>query len=206
MRRIVFLKTLLFIFLLFWAGNAAIAGTIDPDGDDHKYAWGENIGWINFNPALGSGVTVTDTDIKGEAWGENTGWIVFDPSYGGVFNDGYGNLSGCAWGENVGWISFSCNTIDCDSVDYGVYIDPHTGMFSGKAWGENVGWISFEYADADMHGVKTSWRSTATCYGDVDAPYGDGDVDGLDLAVLATQGQWDLTAFAANYGRTDCHE
>ncbi len=39
-------------------------------------------------------------------------------------------------GENAGWISFSWDTIDCNSIVYGVYIDPNTGVFSGKAWGK----------------------------------------------------------------------
>jgi hypothetical protein len=192
----------MFSVLLRSGGSPAIGENIDPDNNDHQYAWGENIGWLNFEPSTGPGVTVTDTDVTGVAWGENIGWIVFNPSEGGVFNDGYGNLSGCAWGENVGWISFSCETIDCNSVDYGVSIDPATGMFSGMAWGENIGWISFDYESLVTHGVQTSWGSSETCYGDFDP---DGDVDGSDLAELADDpDQFDLVALAVNFGRTDC--
>ncbi len=148
----------LMLFQLLWSGSTALAGNIDPDTDDHKHAWGENIGWVDFEPTEGQGVTVTDTDVTGDAWGENIGWIVLDPSSGGVVNDGDGNLSGCAWGENIGWLSFSCDTTDCDTVVYGVYVDPDTGEFSGYAWGENVGWVKFDYTGSSTYGVVTSWR------------------------------------------------
>ncbi len=187
------------IFIIFVAWGVANAGNIDPDTDGHKYAWGENIGWIDFEPAEGPGVTVTDTDVTGDAWGENTGWIVLD-----LINDGDGNLSGCAWGENVGWISFSCDTTDCDTVSYGIAVDPVTGEFSGNAWGENIGWISFDYAGSDASGVKTSWGAIITCDGDFNV---DGDVDGSDLATSADdQSLLDLSVFAANFGKDDCLE
>jgi len=136
------------VLLLFFCSNG-YAGNIDPDNDDSKYAYGENVGWINFEPSLGSGVTVTDSAVEGYAWGENIGWINLSPAnYGGVLNDGTGNLSGYAWGENVGWINFAPTTS-------GVTIDPATGVFSGYAWGENIGWINFASVTG---GVKTSWR------------------------------------------------
>ena len=134
-----------------------LPGGIDPDNDGSRFAWGENIGWINFKPGLGPVVTVTDTALTGYAWGENVGWINLDLAGGGVVNDGAGNLSGFAWGENTGWISFSCvNTGTCASVDYGVQIDPVTGEFSGHAWTENTGWINFDPAAGG--GAETSWR------------------------------------------------
>jgi hypothetical protein len=140
-------------------------GNIDPDDDDSQFAWGENAGWINFQPVYGPGVNVTDTDLSGLAWAENFGWLNLSPSSAGVVNDGYGNLSGYAWGENMGWVNFS-------PAGAGVVIDPATGVFSGYAWGENIGWINF----ATIFGsVKTSWR------GDSDA---DGIYDDVDLLPL----------------------
>lgn len=154
-RRIVLKASAATGILLLLFNIVAFAGNIDPDDDGSKYAWGENIGWINFEPTNRPGVTVADTTVTGYGWSENTGWINMDPAYGGVTNDGNGNLSGYAWGENTGWISFSCeNTGSCATVDYGVTIDPDTGVFSGYAWGENVGWISFQSNEK----VKTSWR------------------------------------------------
>src|SRR3989304_804962 len=142
------LSRLLFIITLILFPIVALAENIDPDNNGSQYAWGENVGWINFEPSQGPGVTVSDTAVSGYAWGENIGWINLNPTTGGVVNDGNGNLSGYAWGENVGWINFN-------PVGAGVKIDPATGVFSGMAWGENIGWINFAPAGK---GIKTSWR------------------------------------------------
>lgn len=49
-----------------------------------------------------------DGKLSGYAWGTNVGWINFDPGDGGVTIDpASGDFSGHAWGENVGWISFN---------------------------------------------------------------------------------------------------
>jgi hypothetical protein len=144
------------MLLISWPGYA---GNIDPGGENHKYAWSANIGWIDLEPALGPGVTVTDDAVTGMAWSENAGWISFDPDFGGVLNDGSGNLSGYAWGENVGWISFSCEDRDvCAAASYGVEIDPCDGTFSGMAWGENIGWVSFASSGAAPFQIVTAWR------------------------------------------------
>ena len=84
------------------------AENIDPYNDDSQYTYGENVGWINFEPVYGNGVQVSSSAVTGMVWGENIGWINLSPAtYGGVANDGNGNLSGYAWAENVGWINFS---------------------------------------------------------------------------------------------------
>jgi len=114
------------------AQSVAHAGNIDPA---HKFAWGENVGWFNFAPSQGPGVTVTASALTGFVWAENIGWINLSPATGGVVNDGNGNLSGFAWGENVGWINFA-------PIGAGVHITPD-GFFVGFAWGENIGWINF---------------------------------------------------------------
>jgi hypothetical protein len=68
------------------------------------------VGWINFEPSLGPGVTITNSAITGYAWGENVGWINFNPTGGGVtINPSTGVFSGYAWGENIGWINFVPN-------------------------------------------------------------------------------------------------
>lgn len=133
------------MFVLYPLG--AFSDNIDPGGEGLHYAWGENVGWINFNPSSSAGVTVTDSAVTGHAWGENIGWINLSPSGGGIVNDGQGNLSGYAWGENVGWINFA-------PTGAGVMIDSATGAFGGHAWGENTGWINFAPTEG---GVTTSW-------------------------------------------------
>lgn len=113
-------------------------GTID---STYKYAWGENIGWINFG-CDNCDVSVTDAGLSGYALSETVGWI----NLGDVVNDGEGNLSGYAWGENAGWVKF-------DPTNGGVVINS-SGEFSGSALGENIGWIIF----GGDYKVKTDWR------------------------------------------------
>ena len=131
-----------------------------------KYAWGTNVGWINFAPTHG-GVTVYSDHLEGYAWGENIGWIRMGSYEGGgahtyandaantygVNNDGNGNLSGYAWGTNVGWINFN-------PTHSQVTIDPANGSFDGYAWGENIGWIHFRGTGAVAYGVV--WSHTLT--------------------------------------------
>ena len=143
---------------LFSVVETTMASNID---DTNKYAWGTNVGWINFKPTNG-GVTVYADHLEGYAWGENVGWIRMGThtaggthSYGNTSNtnygvniDGSGNLSGYAWGSNVGWINFN-------PTNGGVTINLTSGSLSGYAWGENVGWIRFENTTlgANAYGV-----------------------------------------------------
>jgi hypothetical protein len=145
----------------------------------NHYAYGENIGWIDFNPTGGS-VQVGDNGLTGYAWAENVGWIKLGndnaPPYlnttssnWGVVNDGYGNLSGYAYGENIGWINFDPTF---SGTDYGVKIDT-SGDFSGYAYGENTGWISFNCATTSScasqagndYKVITDWRHNGAAGG-----------------------------------------
>ncbi|HTP56942.1 MAG TPA: hypothetical protein VMJ72_01545 [Candidatus Paceibacterota bacterium] len=138
------------ILLLATAGFVRAVGTTG-------YAWGENIGWLNWGTTQGNIDVPTSGALTGYVWGENIGWVSLNCSNTascGVVSYAVtrtgDTLSGYAWGENVGWISFNCsNTNSCTgggtlpNVDYGVTIDGTTGDFSGFAWGENIGWISF---------------------------------------------------------------
>ncbi|MFH1187481.1 MAG: Ig-like domain-containing protein, partial [bacterium] len=127
--------------------KAAADGVID---SVYKYAWSENIGWINFG-AAGGNVHITDSGLTGYGWSENYGRINLNPSVSGVANDGEGNLSGSAWGENTGLIDFSGVTIDSD------------GDFNGYANGTITGRINFNCANSDVcdnldYKVRTDWR------------------------------------------------
>lgn len=133
-----------------WTG-AARAENIDPEDYGSRYAYGENVGWLDFQPGGpgGYGAEVADSHVSGHVWAENIGWINLRPAnYGGVVNDGHGNLSGHAWGENVGWINFK-------PAHGGVTIDAD-GNFNGWAWGENIGWVHFRN-DAIPYKVQTAW-------------------------------------------------
>ncbi len=139
--------------------SSAAAGVIDAT---HRYAWSENVGWIDFGTIEGN-VQITDAALTGYAWGENVGWISLNcantASCGTVdykvTNNGEGTLGGYAWSENLGWIQF-------DPPHAGVRIDA-SGTFSGYAWGENIGWIVFHCnnqnsCDTADFKVRTDWR------------------------------------------------
>lgn len=182
------IKSCVVCAILFSAVDIGFAENIDPNDDDSQYSYGENVGWLNFEPSEGPGVTVSSTELTGYVWAENIGWINLSPaSYGGVVNDGAGNLSGYGWGGNVGWINFG-------PAYGGVTIDVY-GNFSGWAWGENIGWINFDSADLYGYGIKAckvsfedlgnfvdQWLLTGTLDADLS---GDGEVDFVDYSILA---------------------
>lgn len=114
-------------------------GTID---STYRYAWGENIGWVDFGSTTGN-VIITDTAVTGYAYGENIGFI----NLTGVTNDNEGDLSGYAWGENIGFVDFSNTSIGTD------------GVFTGYAYGENIGFITF---GTGTNKVATDWRPAST--------------------------------------------
>lgn len=126
-----FLIILLCPFVVF-------AANIDPI---LKYAWGDKMGWLNFNPD-GGDVNVSDAILSGYAWSANYGWLNLNPVNSGVKNDGQGNLSGLAWSENLGWLDFS-----------GVKII--NGLFSGQAVGSGADTLNFS---CDHCAVQTTWR------------------------------------------------
>lgn len=149
---------------VLFTGCLAFAGNIDPSSDGSKYAWSENLGWINLQPQGpgGPGVQVSDSDLTGWAWAENAGWISLScqntSSCGtnayGVTNSS-GTLGGYAWSEKAGWINFA-------PTGAGVVINGCSGVFSGRAWAENAGWITFSSTGPSPHQVATSWRLNCT--------------------------------------------
>ena len=132
----------LLIFLPAFSIASTTSGTVDTT---NRYAWSENVGWIDFGTTLGA-VTVTDSALSGYAFSENTGWINLST----IANDSAGTLSGSAWSENAGWIDFK-------PTNGGVEISS-SGVFSGYAYGENIGWINFSTDNP----VTTDWRPAST--------------------------------------------
>lgn len=188
MKRVKAMRKFVIASVIAAACGMSFAENIDPYNDGHRYAYGENVGWLNFQPST-SGVQVYSDHVEGYVWAENIGWINLSPtSYGGVLNDGTGTLSGYAWGENVGWINFGPST-------GGVSIDDD-GNFSGYAWGENIGWINFTLTsrpDSAVQACKVSledfanfaddWLSSGSVPGNLDAT---GDVDMNDFSIFAS--------------------
>lgn len=154
-------------------GSIQLTGLTSNYGIDptYRYAWSENIGWVDFY-STGT-VEVSDTQLKGFAEAASVGYIALDcattpngdicaTSNFKVLNDGAGNLSGWAWNDETGWVSFNCSDQGvCGTSNYKVTIDQN-GFFTGWAWSENIGWISFNCADIPIcntsnYKVKTNW-------------------------------------------------
>ena len=129
----------------------ALAQEISPI---NKYAWGENIGFLNFadagDPPGSQGVFANPSFLQGYIWGENIGWINLGDGSGpyantnntnfGINRSSTGILSGFAWGENVGWINFSGGALAVPRRTAKI----EGGRFVGFVWGENIGWINLD--------------------------------------------------------------
>jgi hypothetical protein len=194
-------KQTLTVFLqamVLFSGTIVLGENIDPNNDDSQYAYGENVGWLNFEPNTGDGVQVASDKLTGFVWAENIGWMSLScentSSCGtvnyGVTNDGSGNLSGYAWAENVGWINFN-PIVPGDPIDYGVKIDAD-GNFDGWAWGENIGWIRFDSTKTynvqackvtleDFANFSADWLQSGPVPGNLD---GEDPVDLSDLEIF----------------------
>ncbi len=120
-------------------------GTILKATSTDGYAWGENVGWINF-AASSSNIHITSSSITGYMWDSIYGWVNLNPTNAGVINDGSGNLSGYAWSAGAGFINFS-----------GVVINS-SGKFTGQAQGTIYGRISF---NCTFCNVVTDWRPSS---------------------------------------------
>jgi len=122
----------------------------------NAYAWGENMGWVNFL-ATGSNITVSDSVLTGYAWNSNYGWINLSPSISGVTNTCSGVLGGYAWSGTQGWISFTGVTINS------------SGKFTGTAGTVSsiAGRINFDCTNCN---VETDWRPSCATPTSTPAP------------------------------------
>jgi hypothetical protein len=183
-----------------------LAENVDPNNDNSQFAWSENAGWLNAEPANcgNCGLQVGTTKLTGYVWGENIGWVNMHCSnnygpactgspagnWGVTRNSSTGALSGYAWAENAGWINMSCvNNGTCagPAGNWGVTISPSTGIFSGNAWGENIGWISFSDTSPVAYSVRT--------FADRDADGPLDDADNCPAVANAAQANADGDAF-----------
>jgi hypothetical protein len=144
--------TFTLIVLFSWAASPVRAATtID---SVNRYAWGANIGWMDWYADGADGALIGAYVCSGYIYSANVGWINLgsgSPANGiqyqnnsatdfGVNLDGLGNLSGYAYGANIGWINFT-NT-------GAPMINMITGQMSGCVWSANCGWISLSNAVA----------------------------------------------------------
>lgn len=154
----------------------------------HRFSWGENIGWINWQhdtPLAGDGVLVDVDHLAGFTWAENVGWINLGNGGGPYANDpedsatfginvdpSTGDLYGLAWGENIGWVNFDTTAaLGQDRARF----DNCNRRFVGYVWAENIGWINLNDA--------THFVAVGPCVaGDLDC---DGEVTLDDFAGFA---------------------
>lgn len=152
-----------------------------------KFAWGENVGFINFadagSPTGAQGALFGEQFAQGFAWGENIGFINLgagngpyantnDTNFGVNVDPGDGALSGLAWGENVGWINFAGGSMASPPRPARI----ESGRLRGYAWGENIGWINL-----DDEAVFVAIQDSGDCPGDAN---GDNAVDLADLNIV----------------------
>jgi hypothetical protein len=121
----------------------------------NRYAYGANIGWMDWVADTNNGAIIGDYVCSGYIYSGNVGWINLgsgSPANGiqyqnnsasdfGVNQDGLGDLTGYAWGANIGWITFE--------QTYGKpKVNLLTGALSGYIWSANCGWISLNNSEA----------------------------------------------------------
>ncbi len=83
------------------------SNSADDDGDGINDDWG-----VNNNE---------DGILSGYAWGENIGWVNFNNDYSTTTIDSNGYFTNYAWGENIGWLNMNCSNTDyCSTVDFKV--------------------------------------------------------------------------------------
>jgi hypothetical protein len=165
------------------AGTAAVVLADSNVADPKKFAWSENVGWLNWRDANGTtqGVEVyAGSHLRGYIWAENAGWInvgtgsapyanTTGADFGVNLAPGTGAMTGFAWSENLGWINFGPHAGDARW-------DAAAFRARGYAWSENAGWINLE------DGVRV-----------ICSIPGDGNGDGVVNAS-------DFTVLAGNYG------
>lgn len=183
-----------------------------------KFAWGENIGYINFDsagdPARSQSMRIFADHLTGYLWAENVGWINLGngggpyantngTNFGVNRNPSTNQLSGFAWGENIGWINFNGGALASPANP--ARIDLANRRLNGFAWGENVGWINLDnptkfvaifcVADIDQSGGVdlVDFFEFFNCF-DAEQPCADIDgLPGVDLGdFFAFFGQYDV--------------
>jgi hypothetical protein len=187
-----------FVFCVILAFSARAATTIN---SANRFAYGANIGWIDWRGDAANGAVIGEFVCSGYIYSANVGWIhVGDgtPANGvryannsatdfGVNHDGAGNLRGLAYGANIGWLNFTNRDATGGTFD-GPRVHLVTGRLSGYVYGANVGWISLSNAvahvqtdtipagpDSDGDGIPDNWELQYA--GNLTTLNGSGDFD-----------------------------
>jgi len=147
---------------------AAVAATTV--NETNRYAYGANVGWIDFRGDVNNGARIGEFYCAGYVYSANVGWISLgsgSPANGyayantsaadfGLNTDAEGNLRGCAYGANIGWITFERLG--------GARVNRRTGQLSGWVYSANCGWISLSNALAKVS-TDSLWPGPLTADG-----------------------------------------
>jgi hypothetical protein len=171
----------------------------------NRFAYGANIGWLNWQGDVANGAVIGAFVCSGNIWSANVGWISLGdgtPANNvryqnnsatdfGVNHDGTGNLRGYAYGANIGWLTFTNRDANGATYD-GPKVDLLTGRLSGFVWSANCGWISLsnQFAhvqtdsmdcgpDTDGDGIPDAWELQFAPGLATLSGVGDNDGDGL---------------------------
>jgi hypothetical protein len=174
----------------------------------NRFAYGANIGWMDWSGDVANGAVVGAFVCSGNIYAANVGWISLGngtPVNGvryqndaaadfGVNHDGAGNLLGYAYGANIGWVTFTNRAADGTLYD-GPKVNLLNGQLSGSVWSANCGWISLSNAqafvqtdtmdcgpDSDGDGIPDMWELQFAANLGVLNGAGDPDGDGLSNA------------------------
>jgi len=149
-------------------------------GNLSGYAWGDNIGWIDFDAAgpypdsPNNSVQYNSGTGLVTGWAQivnSEGWIKFDHDQSDPVTISDNEFYGWAWNENddetgVGWISFNCvNESECGSSDYKVYIN-HSSLaenliddFSSACSGGGISvTLSWDFSDSDTSSSQSAYE------------------------------------------------
>src|SRR6478735_6082454 len=120
----------------------------------NSFAYGANIGWLNWRGDVTHGAVIGEYVCSGYIWSGNVGWISLGSGtpengvqYGNASATDFGvnltqqsirggvpraQLRGFAYGANIGWINFESMGNPEVSLS--------TGELTGFAWSANCGW------------------------------------------------------------------
>jgi hypothetical protein len=137
--------------------------------DTNKYAYGANIGWLNWQADTNNGASLGHYFCTGFVYSANVGWISL----------GHGPTNRCEYSN-------------ASKDDYGVNITDG-GLLRGFAYGANIGWIGLNNAqafvqtdslapgpNADADGLPDDWElKYASDLGTIGGGTNDSDGDGM---------------------------